>query len=384
MSSPTLYNDILLHVVSVSPPNIATSIMATCRDLYHEGAKLVLQHPIILDGPEEKALSLMRFIQAEDLSRCFYVRRFLVEIDPMPKSIATSLISILFRMTSLEHLTIGAENMMESFPALLPAFAAIRSLKSLSLIGIGKHSIRFLETLQSKLVSANLYFTTEGSSRNLSLSGNTHPIFMLERSASTLEQLTCVSWFDKIPERHFMRSHTTYPKMRSLTLTHCVVTSPIPYIRAFPNLEFLVVNSDSSDEPSGPLNLSQFQRSLNIIFQDPSDAVVWKWHQLGSFTGRLIDLWNLGILCPIRHLTLDDAPDARPPDALTDVLESASPQLLVLNFRGSPFKDVLSSDFLSALRTKGAAQIRRLVVMIDMMAEDREVDVAKAMVSSSP
>ena len=357
--------------------------MATCRDLYHKGAKLVLQHPIMLDGPEEKAFSLMRFLQAEDFSRCPCVRRFFVIIDPMPESIAKSLISILPRMTALEHLCIGAEEMLGSYPALLPAFAAIRSLKSLSMVGIGKHSIRLLDTLQSSLVSANLYFTTDGSGRDLFLSGNTHPVFMLERSASTLEQLTCAFWMDMMPERHILRLKTTYPKMRSLTLTDNFSTSPIPYIRAFPNLQHLVVNGDRADELSGPFDFSEFQRYLNVTMQDPSDTEVWNWHHLESFTGRLIDLWDLGLICPIRHLTLDDAPGSRPPHALTDVLEHARSQQLVLNFRGSPLKDVLASDFFSALRTRGASHIRHLIVMIDMMAEDREVDVAKAMVSPS-
>ncbi|TBU27971.1 hypothetical protein BD311DRAFT_759296 [Dichomitus squalens] len=340
MSPPVLNHDILLTVMSVSPTSTATSIMATCRALYHEGAKI---HPISLDGPEQKALSLLRFLQAEDLSRCSYVRAFnLIRIDPMPKSVARILVKILPRMSSLERLMIAPEDMLKSYPDLLPAFAAIQSLKQLVMADVGERSIRLIQALQSQLVSATLYFNSNSSRQNMFMSITSHPVQLLKKSASTLQQLTCGQWVDMLPELLLTVPNIVYPEMRSLTLAENISPNPIPYIRSFPGLTHLTIESHRTDH-------------------------------LEHFTGRLVDLWTFGLTCHIHRLTLEDAPGQRAPSALTD---------LVITFHGSPFKDVFASDFLNALRTEDAANMKGLIVSIDVTAEDRDIDVARALVSS--
>ncbi|TBU43423.1 hypothetical protein BD309DRAFT_960688 [Dichomitus squalens] len=380
MSPPVLNHDILLTVMSVSPTSTATSIMATCRDLYHEGAKIVLQHPISLGGPEEKALSLLRFLQAEDLSRCSYVRAFnLIKIDPMPKSVARILVKILPRMSSLERLMIAPEDMLKSYPDLLPAFAAIQSLKQLVMANVGERSIRLIQALQSQLVSATLYFNSNSSRQNMFMSITSHPVQLLKKSASTLQQLTCGQWVDMLPEPLLTVPNIVYPEMRSLTLAENISPNPIPYIRSFPGLTHLTIESHRTDHLGGAFgDFSCIQRQLNLAMQEPDDIVPSSWHHLEHYTGRLVDHWTFGLTCHIHRLTHEDVPGQRAPSALTDVLQSARPSELV-KFHGSPFKDVFTSDFLDALRTEGAAHMKGLIVSIDITAEDREIDVARTL-----
>ena len=54
--------DTLLAILSLSPPKTATSMMETCRFLYHEGAKVILQQPVHLSRPENEILALLRII----------------------------------------------------------------------------------------------------------------------------------------------------------------------------------------------------------------------------------------------------------------------------------------------------------------------------------
>ncbi|PIL30123.1 hypothetical protein GSI_07700 [Ganoderma sinense ZZ0214-1] len=78
---PNVNMDIMLAILSHSPPKTATSIMETCRFLYHEGAKVILQQPVFLWGSESQILALLRFIQAEGLSRCSYLRNLVIIIQ---------------------------------------------------------------------------------------------------------------------------------------------------------------------------------------------------------------------------------------------------------------------------------------------------------------
>ena len=115
MAPIALNMDILLAILSLSPPKTATSIMETCHFLYHEGAKVILRQPVYLTGQEHKILALLRFIQAEDLSRCSYVRSLSVLIPTVSEAVANALMVIVPRMCKLADLTV-AEHMFKMYP----------------------------------------------------------------------------------------------------------------------------------------------------------------------------------------------------------------------------------------------------------------------------
>ncbi|KAI1782247.1 hypothetical protein LXA43DRAFT_906373, partial [Ganoderma leucocontextum] len=89
----------------------------------------------------------------------------------------------------------------------------------------------------------------------------------------------------------------------------------------------------------------------------------------------------LGLTCPIRHLNLEDMPTTCPPLALTDVVVYARPTELTVLFRKCSLTDVIESDFLSGLHTKGAEGLRVLSFVVWLRARDRDLDVGHALVS---
>ncbi|KAI1790277.1 hypothetical protein LXA43DRAFT_891321 [Ganoderma leucocontextum] len=386
---PTLNDDILLSVLSRSSRQTAASMMATCHFLYHEGAKIILRDwPVVFDSiaSEHKALSLLRFIQAEHFSRCSYVRNLRVSMHPMPDAVAKSLVDLLPRMTSLDSLFLTIEHALESHPDLIPAFASLRSIHNL-VINAGERSCELIRSLQSQLVSAQLYFcpdNTEAGQR-LYLNPAFHPLIMLERSSLTLKMLTCGMWFDIDPRFLFSMPSVTYPNMHTFTFYESRSPGLGPYIKSFPNLAHLTEDIDIDHTSPGLWDsdmsrLAAIQRSINLDIPGTSptgESLAWK--QLCEYKGHLVDLWIHGFSCRISRLFLQDEPTARPPSALTDVLADALPTELTIVFRKCSLTDVLGANCLSALSTEGAAGLRRLTLRIELRAKDCDLDVGRAL-----
>ncbi len=401
-SSTPLNSDILISILSLSLPKAATSIMATCRFLYHEGAKVVLQQPVVLDGSEQRALSLLRFLQAENLSRCSYVRALQIFTDPVPESVAKTLVDIVPRMSNLVRLWLRGEISFVVYPYLLPAFASLRSVKVLMIVDVGARSCEMIRTLQSELVVASILYQWAGQfgtgiSPAQSFIASRHPLQLLQRSASTLQELMCGFWCDAYTETGALipPPEIIYPEVRRLILSKNSALSPIPYIRALPNLTHL--NAESHHDvlmEYGQLGISRTQRQKNLMVQsliasngnrltDDGEPPVWK--HIKSYVGPVSDLWALGIAFPIPRLSITDVPGVRSPLALTEVLACARPTHLTITFENQPFTSVLQSDALSALRSGGASGLTSLGLVFDLMAGDvdRNLDIGQTLVSST-
>ncbi|KAI1789247.1 hypothetical protein LXA43DRAFT_1021900 [Ganoderma leucocontextum] len=281
-------------------------------------------------------------------------------------------------MTGLKWLIIGAaEPMFEFYPYLLPTFAALRSLKLLVISHVGARCYEMIRTLQSELVFASIHFPP-GEPVDLSLAASSHPIVMLERSASTLEVLAYNCLFDRNPELIFSSPRVIYPKLHTLTLLDSSTPNPIPFINSCPNFAHIFVESTLAREGGA---MHQLQREVNLGLQRPSkDGRPFGWKHLQTFTGHVVDLWVLGLACRIPRLCLEDVPSEHPPLALTDVLAYARPTLLTITFDNHPFIDILAG-FLEALRSDGVSGLRSLAFMIDLMAGDRDLDVGHALIN---
>ncbi|TBU27986.1 hypothetical protein BD311DRAFT_723275 [Dichomitus squalens] len=379
-----LNEDVLLLILSVSPPKTVTSIMATCRCLYHEGAKIILQDPIRLEGSETTILSLLLFLRAEDFSRCSYVRMLCVDMGPMPGDIAGILVDLLPRLTRLERLELAVEESIKSYPDLLPAFAALQTVKTLVLVNTGERSLNLARTLQSRLTSAYIYLPINHR-KNPSLMANKgfHPIYVFQRSAYTLTALTFGLWCEVNPDMMYNPPTVIYPNLRTLTLVNTALPIPIPYMQAYPNLTHLHLSVDS-EAPSYHDDLSlrptiMFQRQQNLAWQDNQQGDAVPWERLGVFTGRVFDLWMLGIAHHIPRLVLEDAPAARPNRALIEVLEYACPEQLTISFRGVPLLEVMNSDFLEALCSTDMSRLKNLKLELHLTVYDCELDVGRAL-----
>ena len=75
---------------------------------------------MLIDASDEKILSLLRFLQAEDLSRCSYVRSLSVLIPTVSEAVANALMALVPRMCKLVDLTV-TESLFKTDPNLLYA-----------------------------------------------------------------------------------------------------------------------------------------------------------------------------------------------------------------------------------------------------------------------
>ncbi|PIL30149.1 hypothetical protein GSI_07727 [Ganoderma sinense ZZ0214-1] len=314
--------------------------------------------------------------------------------NPLSEAAAKMLANIVPRMSNLERLGLRAERSFVAYPYLVPAFAALQTVKVLIVFEAGSQTCEMIRTLQSELFIASILYdpADQFDPRMDGSRPARHPLQLLQRSASTLRELTCGFWCDvgTEPESLLIPPDTIYPEVRTLKLLNNAACSPIPYIYALPNLTHL---SSESYLPVaweyGQLDLSQSQRRVNMLLQrlslpdDVEEPGPFVWKDIQSYTGPLSDLWALGTTFPIPRLTLTDAPGLRAPLALTEVLASARPTHLTIAFGDQPLSSVLQSDLLGALRSEGAAGLRTLELGADLMAGDvdRNVDVGQALAS---
>ncbi|KAM5543638.1 hypothetical protein V8D89_002889 [Ganoderma adspersum] len=369
-SSTTLNSDILLSILSISTMKAATSIMETCRFLYHEGAKIVLQQPIFTDPVSEAAAKI------------------LLEIVP--------------RMSNLVRLSISAEQSFMAYPYLVPAFASLRSIKFLVAINVGAQSCEMVRALQSELVTANIIYPAGrcGEPSQFFVPSR-HPLQLLQRSASTLQELMCALWSDgyilsRTPEALLAPPAAIYPEVHTLLLRDSRGPSLIPYIQALPNLTRLLADSHHTlIGELARLTIAHANWQLNLMLQTPTlnhqgerlpdfdEADSFAWKHIQSYHGPLADLWALGTTFHIPQLTVSDVPGIRSPLALTEVLAYARPAHLMILFEDQQFTSVLESDFLGVLQSEGASGLRSLRMMFDLMAGDvdENIDVGRALLT---
>ncbi|KAI0690936.1 hypothetical protein C8T65DRAFT_763806 [Cerioporus squamosus] len=99
-----LNHDVLIHALSVSDSLAAAmSLMATCRFLYHEGARIVLTKPIKL-VPERCIVSFLAFLQAEDGTRLRHLRGLRLHAPDTSSEVMTRLASAIHKSDNLETL----------------------------------------------------------------------------------------------------------------------------------------------------------------------------------------------------------------------------------------------------------------------------------------
>ncbi|KAI9061142.1 hypothetical protein FKP32DRAFT_1605095 [Trametes sanguinea] len=221
-------------------------------------------------------------------------------------------LAALLRMSNLQRLSIphdgrmflyGPTNLTEAF-ATLPA---IQSPKMRSCIFGDSDNLRKLKTLRFKqLVSVQLSFLP--SMRHLETNpdpapSDLHPIDILSHFRNTLEELRTYGWYthpDVAPD-----SSIVYPKMRRLRMDSTGIPLAMVYIDGYPNLASLeystVVVKDCGKFDSRSIQFYDERRHFNIAAQTLSNRT---WTHLEECRGNLIDLYMLGLTCPIDRLYL--------------------------------------------------------------------------------
>ncbi len=387
LSAFKLTYDILLHMISLySCASEAVPLIATCRVLYHEGVKIALKKPVVIFDATELA-SFLKFLHAENSSRCRYLKELDIWGFHAEPELVQELLKILPLLVNIETLQLAsAEQFLASDPALPMAFAALTSLRHVDVCGASDATCAFLSSLNSPLVSATVDFITDHDDDSTDLWDRLtvdqwpiyHPTALLGNLSSTLEELRCVSW-STTPVA--IRSDRVYTNMRKLSIeVHNLHLRIDPFICAFPNLTDLNVHTDNFYDPIYETDLEAMRTSheTNVRQQLTSCGT---WTRLEHFTGRLSDLYAIGLTCRIGRITIvDDVGDELRMGMLATVLRYARPLHLKLQGIACTMLEGSEPSFISTLRSEGASALLNLDVCIYFGEEDRDRDLTVVVV----
>ncbi|PIL30606.1 hypothetical protein GSI_07307 [Ganoderma sinense ZZ0214-1] len=374
--------DTLLHVICMTTSiKDAIQLTATCRILYHEGAKFALKKPIrILNG--DQLASFLQFLLAEDLSRCRYLRQLELWDSYAEAEDVQVLVKTLPLLTNIENLRLAsAEELLKGFPALVPPFAALTSLQYLHISAAKEVTCGLLSALRSPLVSLQVDFLSDDDVKMWDVLDEDqwsqyHPTKLLANFAATLEELHCMAWYTNQEDAW---PTTVYPKMRKLAIElHDFPLRIDPFIRAFPNLTDLYVATEYHGEVySVDIDVSH---NRNVAHQLGAVNASGAWPHLECFHGRLFDLYALGLTCHISRVDiLSPLEGQRHTVMLERMLHYVKPLHLKLEgITGAMLGDA-DRGFISMLLHASAADLVNLDVCISFREDDREKDLTGTM-----
>ncbi|KAM5542688.1 hypothetical protein V8D89_003649 [Ganoderma adspersum] len=376
--------DTLLHIISLSRyAKDTVQLMASCRVLNHEGPKIALKKPVSI-STEEQLASFLKFLRADNLSRCRYLRKLEISSCFLEQDIVQELFETLPLLVNIEYLRlIEVEELLDLHPDLTPAFGSLTSLRHIDFTGVKGKACSLLLRLHSPLVSANVSFISDDDLKLWDYLDDDewegcHPAMLLDNFVSTLEELQCVAWYtipDPGPDETLIPA-LVYPNMRKLSIElHHFPLRIDPFIRAFPNLVDLYINTDyHGGRYSEDIRDSH---DTNVAQQlDPVNSC-GTWAQLEHFRGCLFDLYAIGLTSHIRRVTIVDRLDDGPrTDMLATVLRYARPLHLKLEGITSTMLGDTERGFISMLHHTSASSLLNLDVCVYFGKDDREKDLS--------
>ncbi|RPD71406.1 hypothetical protein L226DRAFT_174961 [Lentinus tigrinus ALCF2SS1-7] len=385
MSPPHPLNyDILCAITYWADRRTCVSLMRTCKGLNKAAAKSVLQPSGgIYIWTERNTVLFHRFLHA-DPSRFQHVREIHIGFERMSPEVLDGLLDDLTRMERLE--TVGlpnADTTLENFPPLADAIAKLTRLQRLEIRSLeGDAARRLLSQMKADLNSIRLlwFHVEDGTSRvfpwdlraRLRLANN-HPIPLLARWRASLKELTCNSWF--FCQNDLPQFTQVYPKLRRLSLVGNSWPFVAPFIRTYPNLTRLSVNSAHDYFYINKHFLDEFlhtHRAFNIQSQEDEDGGVI-WPHLEELVGNAIDLYGLGLTCRVRRVHIDGFVYPEDLEFLLPVLAYAQPQHLKAECGGSILVDP-SQELTTLLRSSGTARLESLVLEFSLFDDDPDED----------
>ncbi|KAH9851236.1 hypothetical protein C2E23DRAFT_886701 [Lenzites betulinus] len=376
-SYPTLDLDILLEVATFVPWEDSSALFHTCRSLYFEAPKVVLQYDEVHLKTDDDVASFLGFLHATfDDKRYTYVRSLNIASvnEPTFSNGPLQLLALdLPRMPNLSMLHMSdSEQLLSDVPDLLDGLAALTSLRNLSVSESDWHTAKLLQNLRSKLVYARVDFMNFAGQSDLYAQGVAgeegrppcHPAALLANSRTTIQELECKYW-NSIPKMP-PGPPIVYPEMHRLNImcfTSLFLT--IPLVQAYPNLRYLSFTTGYGKEPSYRLRedscLAHREKKLRVHASTEN-----MWESLRQFRGNIIDLYLLGFTCYIdqttstcwnRYLLLSYA---RPRELSLQTLWGGPDSLPVV---------------VAAMRGDGGSRLEQLTLSFSLDANEVAVDV---------
>lgn len=376
--------DVFREITSYLPQGSRTSLMRTCRALYSspEAAKIVLGGYIVLRS-SKKVASFVAYLNAEKKPRCQYVRELWLHPPNFSRRDLLAFSLCVPNFSSLTSLQLHeVDLMLSTCPELGEAIAKLPSLRDLDLSGVGAATCIMVQALECALVSISLWWLIridEDIDEEFLLSHENHAVQRLANLTSTLESLSCSNWYTG---RDLPDFPTVYPNMRELSIDRDDFPHMKPYMRAYPHLTRLEVQTDHAsdlrcdNDPTDTVEELREHRDINIAEQSGQP---WVWQELGEFVGCAADLFLIGLTCPINRVRLHETASVEVTfDMFREVLAMARPKELKVDGYGGLLLDPIHG--LIPVLKNPDTRLEHLVAEVYLGKDHREADIAEALV----
>ncbi len=379
---PYLHNDILLHILNFASKDLLRTLTQTCRMLHGQGARYLLQDGVSL-VTDKQILSFMLFIVGNsggERPRILRLRELTLSREPpsyidaapgsdsAPSSEAAGMLlhRLFVALASfglLTRLTIyDSEEVLGLHPALPDAIARLDTIKQLNVSFAGPRTVKMLKALRSTLFWADISIESEVE---LPLKDK-NPMWLLHGSQGSLRSLSA-TFSVSAPDS------PVYPLATALRLSYTDAPRTQHYVRAFPHLRVLSTwdccgwdHDETYDE----------LRERNQSEQEHLGS----WPVLESYQGSIMNLYLLGICCPIRTVAIGHHEDELDPLMLVAVLGDARPRKLQLRIDGGHWLG--DPDFLETFVHPGTEALKRFELCVNLEETDRDTDISDALASS--
>ncbi|EIW52508.1 uncharacterized protein TRAVEDRAFT_74924 [Trametes versicolor FP-101664 SS1] len=355
--------DILLVIAIFCDQSTLCMLTGTCKTLYRTAARYALsERAVSLDS--DRAVELfLRFMRPQNGERWKLLQTLTIQTKLLGRpDIAKALASSIRQATNLEDLElVPAEVILGSHPDLGPAFASLPKVKYVGIAGANGLTCRMFEEMRWPLETAIIERTSIDTSWEESDWDDNeaiHPVELCKNACDTLKSLDLDRW---LVWDFRSPSVPVYPKLDSLTVTGCYCPPTAPWATAFPNLSYLEVStiehacSDFSEENlEAHLDTQEENREEHLSRGT--------WNELAMFKGAALDLYLVGIPCPIRHLELGIS--RKELRFLAAALSDARPTTLDLDISTTMFTGGDNSWLLKHLRNPSLSTVRVLILRI--------------------
>ncbi len=360
--------DILHTIQGVADQQSLSRMMKTCRSLYESGERIILRNVYLSSG--KKIESFARYMVVDGADRL----RLLHALDLMSSSPGQDALRVLFLRLRLysnfTSLTLhNPEGLLKGSRGLAIAIAALTSLKVITILDTGPHTLNLLRSMRSPLIRVRIS-TRNAATRHLEDRYDVTQI--LPCSRSTLQEIRA-SWParpDRIPGVQGPR----YPQLRSLVLDNLYTPTTLDYVRAYPRLSFLAIYGMDDNLPLPDGVHYDAVRQANREQQETSGS----WFGLRTFQGSIRILYVLGLTCRVPRIIVDNFDHESNGSILHAVLVDTNPARLDLRVLGAnSFRKV----YAPVLKDNPAGALTSVALTIRLMCHDVEMSIDAFLVS---
>ncbi|KAL1950879.1 hypothetical protein VTO73DRAFT_28 [Trametes versicolor] len=282
-------HDILCLAMAAAAETSAATVsamMRTCRDLYHEGPRVLLAMDIPLQTPAH-FVSYAAFVQSHSGERTSLVKFLhLSPADSITLDLIERIAALIRAMANIECMHLDDIN---GYPDLCAAIAMRSSIKHLAIANVGKETYRMLGDLRSQLHTLRV-----DSQTHFMYTSDVLPA-VLTHSSETLRRFEAAHiWIDPPPpsSRSFSRVHSlVLSDSQRVSWTAMSLGTGMDY---FPHLQRLRAYFAHGHSPYSRAQ----ERAENQLAQDETGL----WRSLREVQGSAEALYTLGLRCQCEAL----------------------------------------------------------------------------------